>query len=342
MSVAAFSVDSANPLLAQPSSAGEALIARSTATGDTSQTLTIHGTSVTAGGYDSEGVSLLGQREIQFTNSGANDYDSLLHAKLSATCSGSVSIRAQGTAATGSIYVVTNPANNVTLTLGLTGFGQVYTFKTVLTGAANEIFIGATAADTADNIRRAINAAGTAGTHYGTGTVANAFASATVNTTVVTLTDRLACARGLAWTLTQSSTEFALISPTGGVNGTLLATIAAGSTQAYDDITLLNEDMGDSNLLAGLSFVSDWVNLGGESANINLLVAGTARAVSYETSTDAGVTARAGQTTLGSGGNAGSGTFYSHALAEGKIQYIRFSVNNVGTSAVACHCVVTY
>lgn len=341
MSVAAFAVDSVNPLLAQPST--EAIVARSTAA-DTSQTLTIHGTTVAAGGYDSEGLTLTGTLEIEFTNSAADDWNSLTSASLSATCTGVVSLYSQGSAATGSIYVDAQPSNNDTLTIGLGATTQVYTFKTVLTGAANEVFIGADTDATATNIKKAINDEGTENTHYGTGTAINAFVSAAVTGSVITLTDKLAVARLRSWVLTPSNGgSLNCVAPTGGVLGTLLASIAIGDTAAYDDISLLNEDLAGANLPAGVNFTSDWINLGGASATLNLSVSGTALAVSYQTSTD-GSTARTGQTTLpnGSGGTAGSATFYSQNLGESAIQYIRFLINNNSSTSRVVHAIVTY
>lgn len=72
----------------------------------------------------------------------------------------------------------TNPANDSTLVFG----SRTYTFKDVLTGAADEIKIGATAAATLDNVKLAFNAGAGAGTNYGTGTVAHADVIATTNT----------------------------------------------------------------------------------------------------------------------------------------------------------------
>lgn len=338
MAVSSFSVDSSNPLLAQPST--EAIIARSTSTSDTSQTLTVHGTTVTAGGYDSEAIALTGAFEIEFTNSGSDDWDSLTHAGLSATCAGTVNLYAQGTAGVGSIRFDSNPSNNDTLTIGLGATTQVYTFKTTLTPAANEVLIGGTAADTADNLKRAINDDGVAGTNYGTGTSANAFVSASVVTNVVTITDLLAIDRLSTWVLTESSTNFSLISPNSAVTGTLLASIAAGDTDAYDDIDLANEDLGDTNVPAGLDFQSDWILIAGGHPTLNLIATGTpALSVDYETSTD-GSTARAGATSLTA---IGSGTFYSVTLGEGSVQYIRLNIDNSGgTADRAVHAKVIY
>ena len=59
--------------------------------------------------------------------------------------------------------------------------GHVYTMKTALTGVANEVLIGVSAAVSLDNLKSAINDSGTAGTEYGLGTVANVYVTATTN-----------------------------------------------------------------------------------------------------------------------------------------------------------------
>lgn len=75
------------------------------------------------------------------------------------------------------------PLNNETVTLG----SRTYTFKTTLTGAANEVLIGAALTNALDNLKAAINGAAGAGTLYGTGTVAHAdiIAGAKTGTTLV-------------------------------------------------------------------------------------------------------------------------------------------------------------
>lgn len=99
-------------------------------------------------------------------------------------------VAATGTDATGTITSTgTNPANNDTVTIG----DQVYTFKTTLTGAANEVKIGAAATNTLDNLKAAINKTGTEGTDYGLGTPANPYVTAgtkTATTIQVTARDK--------------------------------------------------------------------------------------------------------------------------------------------------------
>lgn len=79
------------------------------------------------------------------------------------------------------IRVVFNgvPSNNQTITVA----GQVYTFKTTLSGSADEVLIGASAAACASNLFDAVtDNSGNEGTTYGTGTTANATATAVLMT----------------------------------------------------------------------------------------------------------------------------------------------------------------
>lgn len=68
--------------------------------------------------------------------------------------------------------------NGETATVG----DKTYTFVDSLSGAANEVLIGASAAESLDNFKSAINASAGAGTTYGLGTVANPNVTATTNT----------------------------------------------------------------------------------------------------------------------------------------------------------------
>jgi hypothetical protein len=75
--------------------------------------------------------------------------------------------------------------NNQTVVIG----AKTYTWKTALTGAANEVFIGANSGACASNLFDAItDNTPNEGTTYGTGTTANADFTATLNGSVVTVT----------------------------------------------------------------------------------------------------------------------------------------------------------
>lgn len=78
-------------------------------------------------------------------------------------------IQASFLPATGIFTLTARPSNNETVALG----AKTYTFKTTLTGAANEVLIGADNLSALFNIYSAVNKLSGEGTLYGTGTVAN-------------------------------------------------------------------------------------------------------------------------------------------------------------------------
>jgi hypothetical protein len=100
-------------------------------------------------------------------------------------------------AATATITLGSNPANNNSVTIN----GTAYTFKAVLSGAADQVLIGAANTDTAQNLTDAINTAAGIGTTYGSGTTKHATVSAEVSSNVVTLTALLPGVVGNAYTL---------------------------------------------------------------------------------------------------------------------------------------------
>lgn len=197
---------------------------------------------------------------------------------------GALSIYAAGIAGQGDIRFDSNPADGDTVTIKVGTQGIVYTFKNTLS-AATHVLIGATAADTADNLKRAINDNGVDGTNYGNGAAsAHPLCTATVSGTVVSLTDKVAGKRSLGWTLTQSGSALTLRNFTCGEEGVLVATLAAGSLatpnnpSAFSDIDLgSNADLGDDNvplLLDGQA--TDAIRINGRPFTIRVLTdAGT-------------------------------------------------------------------
>lgn len=93
-----------------------------------------------------------------------------------------------GNFAKGSFVLATsyNFSNAETVTIGT----HVYTFKTALTPAADEVLIGASGAASLQNLTDAINGTGTPGTQYGTGTAVNADGTASYDgISTITFTD---------------------------------------------------------------------------------------------------------------------------------------------------------
>jgi len=76
-----------------------------------------------------------------------------------------------GVKATGVLTASGVFSNGETITIS----ERTYTMVTTLSGAANEVLIGVSAAVSLDNLKSAINASAGAGTTYGTGTVAHLY-----------------------------------------------------------------------------------------------------------------------------------------------------------------------
>tara|TARA_R110000868_G_scaffold59271_3_gene181968 strand:+ start:8609 stop:9583 length:975 start_codon:yes stop_codon:yes gene_type:complete len=257
MSQTAFSTVATNTLAAQPT-ASALIYVRSNNVADAG-TLTVYGdVSATP---DSDALTLNGKVEV----SSVEIFDSISQAILSTAQAGVVKAYGPGTAASGDIRTDTNPTDADTLTIG----GIVYRFKTTM-AAINDVQLGSTATDTTLAIKKAINLDGIAGTDYFTGTAANPIYSATVATTVITLTDRIPCERRVDQTITESASNFAIRLPIGGVDGTLLFTLAAGILSAADVLTFSTEDHSTATLPALMLGTSNSVNVQGNQAMLRL------------------------------------------------------------------------
>lgn len=110
------------------------------------------------------------------------------------------------------------PADNDTVTLD----SVVYTFKTVLTGAAFEVLIGGSAANALTNLKSAVNLTGTIGVDYGTGTTKHPnLGAGTLTSTTLAFTANSIGSGGntLATTETSSNLSFGNTTLSGGVSG---------------------------------------------------------------------------------------------------------------------------
>lgn len=125
-----------------------------------------------------------------------------------------------GANASNTLSAIGNAAANDTVVAGAT----TYTFKAALTGAANEVLIGANASSSLSNLASAINAGPGAGVAYGVGTVANTSVSAAANPQgTVTLTALVSGVGGNAIVSTTSAATFGFSNA---------ATLAGGSGSA--------------------------------------------------------------------------------------------------------------
>jgi hypothetical protein len=218
-----------------------------------------------------------------------------------------------------------------------------FTFTAVRTGtadAANQIAIGADAAATATNIKKAINAEGTAGTHYGTGTAINTyFTVSAISGQILTIQDKIGCVRSLSYVLTQGTgATLSLGLPTGGANGTSVATLQIGDVRAFNAVTLDDEALTLDQLPPLTDWYSDWVLIGGQRATIYLDCENVATgiAASYQTTTDSAKTVtRAGAVSISNADN-NSQIITPTEVAE----YIRLRLNNTNTTAAAVNAKV--
>ncbi len=125
----------------------------------------------------------------------------------------------------------TNVTDADTVTIGST----VYRFKNTL-ALAYDVKIGATAADTLENLKKAINASGTAGTHYFAGTLVHPTVSAgTLTATTLALSCRTRDTSGNSIATTDTATTLSF----GG------AVLSGGVTGAYYELSSTLDSVGD-------------------------------------------------------------------------------------------------
>ena len=261
MSNTAFSTPGPSSIT-QPTSA-TALVIRSTSASDTAG-LYIYGT---VSGVPTIDYST-GMDGLLESLSGSA-FTAISQLQFDTTAAGTITASLPGTAATGDIRADLNPVDGATLTVGLTGYTKTYRFKDTL-ASAFDVKIGATKEDTAANLNAAINASGTPGVEYYTGTTAHPIYSSTVSVDVITLTDKVPCARQLDTIITESASNFSKRVPIGGVDGATLATIAIGSISNSIPLTFSTEDHATATLPALMTAVSSYVQVDGRRAMLRL------------------------------------------------------------------------
>lgn len=165
------------------------------------------------------------------------------------------SVLATGTVTTSG----TGAANNDTLVVGAT----TYTFKTALTGAANEVLRTGVEDVDLTNLALAINAGAGIGTNYGTGTVANASATAgSVVSHVLTLTAKsYLAANGNAVGLSKTGAVLTVSGATfsGGTNETVNVNshtytfVEALDAATANEVLINGQDVSLTNLAAAIN-----------------------------------------------------------------------------------------
>jgi len=142
-------------------------------------------------------------------------------------------------AATGTLTNATNFLDTETVTID----GKVYTFQTSLTNVDGNVQIGGTVALSHENLRRAINLDGVAGTNYATATTLHPTVSATDGATTTVVTAKAAGTAGNAITTAEATA-------TGSWGG---ATLSGGSG---GDVVVLGVGELPSNLIAAVGAVT--------------------------------------------------------------------------------------
>ncbi len=291
MPVLVFAVTATSSFQNQPTGA-TALVARSSDTGDTMNLLAAGGLAAAA---QSDSVALNGQLEVVT----ADAFDVITFLKTATAPDGIVTIYQAGLRAWGDIRVDSQPSNNDTLTIGLGSTTRVYTFKSTLTGSADEIKIGADKFESAQNFCRAFNAGtvagasnGTgAGTNYGTGTTDNDFVSAHADSgftdsdlngtseATIYIRDLIPVSRQLTWQLSTTSTALTLRAPSGGSTGALLAILTPSAFQITQAMSFNNADLSVNNLVAALTPTTDRISVAGRLGTLFLKAANYSSAV---------------------------------------------------------------
>lgn len=152
---------------------------------------------------------------------------------------------ADAVTATASVaFGATNAVANDTVSIG----GQTYTFKAELTAAttANEVLIGSDSAASAANLAAAINKGTGGGTKYGSNTVKNAWAVASIGTTTTTVTLTAAISGAAGNNIALSASVATATAFSGGVDA-VIAPAYVGYAFSIDPSDPSKAKAGNSN-----------------------------------------------------------------------------------------------
>lgn len=196
---------------------------------------------------------------------GVNDLNTGLHAlekKRVLRCVGllsDVTVTAS-VAATATLTSAGAFTDTETVTVG----SRTYTFRTPFVDAADNIDASGTVAQTHENLRRAINGDGVAGTNYGTGTAVNTEVSAADAATTNVITSLAGGTQGNALVSTETGTNLSFAGATfaggsgGDVEVLLAAELPTQTTAAVGAVTTLGTVISPATafLTAGLDEVA--------------------------------------------------------------------------------------
>ena len=252
---------------------GQKIYCRSTNATDDDGTINLYGRATSGGTADYVQLNP-GSNEGKIEQLSSAAWSHLYLAKWDTALTGVGAVFSNdGTAATGTITILSQPADGDTLIIGLTGFTKTFTWETGNTDANGKVKSVASASTCASNLAMAINdsASGISGGYGTEGTGdnawnntdgANPYLTATVSGATVTVTDKIACARQLAWVTTASDASKVSVSAIrGGIDGTkwvdLPATSTSASTSSISGVDLDSEDLATTNASGLLTGASD-------------------------------------------------------------------------------------
>jgi hypothetical protein len=164
-----------------------------------------------------------------------------------------------GAFATGTLTISTGvPAANDTVTIG----SRTYTWKSALTGAANEVLIGGTITASGDNLAAAINRGPGEGTVYGANTLINDDVAASNSSGAVTVTAKLAgdSANSIATTESGTNTAWGAATLAGGTDVATTSDMIAyylevttGGASGTAEITVTSDTAGEGVAAAAVT-----------------------------------------------------------------------------------------
>lgn len=203
--------------------------------------------------YTKERVTLTGTTPVSTTK----EFTLITHVRLLANAAGTVTVRGIGTGASGQLqFDAINEGDSVVV--GITGANRTYIFRATLT-TADDVKLGATVAESVQNLIRAINGTGTPGTEYSVSMVINPNITASLaeepgveegetpaGDTII-FADKIATdyQRNTSWSITGTFTGTASTFNSGD-NGATIATISAGK-HAYRSINFDNPELLEGN-----------------------------------------------------------------------------------------------
>jgi hypothetical protein len=236
-----------------------------------------------------------------------------------------------------------------------TGFTLTSTVAGSSTATAGNVVIGADRFLSIRNLAHAVVLGTGSGTFYGSDTTVNAyvtpyttslFASSVFNGTshsTIYLRDKLATARLLAWVCEASDADFSVVAPSGGQNGTQIATLDANGFSISLPMNFANPTLATNLdgsvglLLARATPTSEPLYVGGHASTLRLKAANYANAVvvDVEASDDDGENWYSLGITIDNLDN------NDQSIWLGPVDYLRLKVNtNANTADVALHAVV--